>query len=76
MIVKVPGPATVGSKVPLAGFVMPVPLQVPPGFTADSVTGKLLEQNGPAGLTVASGVVLMVIGKEVGDEGEHPFISE
>ena len=71
-----PGPEVPGSKVPVEGFVIPIPLQVPPAFTAERLTGELLEQNGPAGLIVASGVLFIVIGKVVGDAGAHPLISD
>ena len=51
-MVNVPTPATTGSKVPLAEFVIPVPLQVPPATEAFKFTARLPLQNGPAGLTL------------------------
>ena len=54
VITCVPGPAVDGSKIPVAAFVIPVPLQIPPGSAAESVNGATEAQNGPTGVIVAS----------------------
>ena len=69
----VPAPATLGSKVPNAPFVIPVPVQVPPASTAVKFTGAALAQNGPAGLIVALAPFVIVISK-VELVGQGPLV--
>ena len=54
VIVCVPIPAVEGLKVPVAAFVIPVPLHVPPNSTGTKFKAGSVIQNGPAGLIVAS----------------------
>ena len=56
----VPTPAVAGSKVPFAVFVMPVPAQVPPAFTAVRFVAGSLVQKGPAAFMAASVMELTV----------------
>ena len=53
-MVHEPAPATLGENVPVAAFVIPVPLHVPPGCAAVNVAGTSFRQKGPAGVIVAS----------------------
>jgi hypothetical protein len=64
-----PAPAVDGEKVPLP--LMPDPNQVPPAVAALRETGASLEQKGPAGVIVASGVLRTVITSV--SELVHPF---
>lgn len=50
-----------GSNVPVVALVIPVPLHVPPGVAALSVTAAAVLQNGPAGVMLASAVPVMVM---------------
>ncbi|MPM65884.1 hypothetical protein SDC9_112788 [bioreactor metagenome] len=54
MISCVPTPAVPGSNAPVDVFVIPVPAQVPPAFTAVSVTAASETQKGPAAFIAAS----------------------
>ncbi|MPM81430.1 hypothetical protein SDC9_128483 [bioreactor metagenome] len=49
-----PGPATPGSNAPVLAFTIPVPIHVPPAFTAVSVVFASFVQKGPAGFMAAS----------------------
>lgn len=55
--VNVPVPDTEGSKVPLAAFVMPVPLQVPPPVAAVMLN---------AGAETQTGLTLVIVGSAEG----------
>ena len=56
-----PDPAVDGSNEPVAGSVIPVPLQVPPGSAPTIVTIGSPGQKGPIGVIDASASELMVI---------------
>ena len=53
-MVQSPGPATAGSKAPVEEFVIPVPLQTPPGDEDINVIAGSVVHMGPVGQTVAS----------------------
>lgn len=72
MIVWVPVPETEGSKVPAEGFVIPGPLQVPPGVTDVRFAPDPFTQNGPAALIVLLAVWFTTI--TVLPEALHPFV--
>lgn len=70
VIVCVPAPAMDGENCPDAGFMMPVPLQVPPGEFTFNKTALSFKQNGPA--CVMIGATLGFIASVVEAVPEHP----
>ena len=53
VMVVMPAPATLGLNAPVAGFVIPIPLQVPPGLAAVNTIGFASTHNEP-GLTIVA----------------------
>ena len=68
-----PTPAIAGSNAPVAGFVIPGPDHVPPGFAAVKTVAAALAQNGPAAVIVAFAEDVIVISK-VDVAGQAPLV--
>lgn len=67
-MLQVPAPATDGSNVPLAGFVIPVPEKDPPGVLGRRLYGAVLTHTVPPGFVneaFGSGFTVTVIAFDV-----------
>ena len=73
MITWLPTPAVAGLNVPVAPFVIPVPVHVPPGLTAVKLTLAAFEQYGPTWVIVAS-VEFVIATLNVAVSGQAPDV--